>query len=166
MLRSGSELQSINYGIIIAAQSTSSGNTLQHTATHCNTLQHAATHVALQSWRRRYDGAFLQRAATHCNTLQRTATHFNALQHTATYCNTPIWHHHIYSVEFVVPFTRCFSKKFRNQSLLTYMCCSVLQCVAVCCNVLQCVAVRCNAFQCVAVCCSVCNNTSLRTYHC
>jgi len=37
------------------------GNTLQHTATHCNTLQHTAT---------------------HCNTLQHTATHCNTLQHT------------------------------------------------------------------------------------
>jgi len=33
-----------------------------------------------------------------------------------------------------------------------YVCCSVLQCVAVCCSVLQCVAVCCSVLQCVAVC--------------
>jgi len=32
-----------------------------------------------------------------------------------------------------------------------YVCCSVLQCVAVCCRVLHCVALCCNALQCVAV---------------
>jgi len=41
------------------------------------------------------------------------------------------------------------------------VCCSVLQCVAVCCSALQCVAARCNALQCVAVCCSV--TSSLHT---
>jgi len=35
---------------------------------------------------------------------------------------------------------------------VAYMCCSVLQCVAVCCSVLQCVAVCCSVLQCVAVC--------------
>jgi len=50
-------------------RTTISGNTLQHTATHCNTLQHITT---------------------HCNTLQRIlyATHCNTLQHAATRCNT------------------------------------------------------------------------------
>ena len=38
---------------------------------------------------------------------------------------------------------------------LRYVCCSVLQCVAVCCSVLQCVAVFCSVLQCVAVRCSV-----------
>jgi len=32
---------------------------------------------------------------------------------------------------------------------LRYVCCSVLQCVAVCCSVLQCVAVCCSALQCI-----------------
>ena len=36
-----------------------------------------------------------------------------------------------------------------------YVCCSVLQCVAVCCSVLQCVVLCCSELQCVAVCCSV-----------
>ena len=36
-----------------------------------------------------------------------------------------------------------------------WLCCSVLQCVAVCCSVLQCVAVCCSVLQCAAVCCSV-----------
>ena len=43
---------------------------------------------------------------------------------------------------------------------LCFVCCSVLQCVAVRCSVLQCVAVccsvlQCSVLQCVAVCCSV-----------
>ena len=36
-----------------------------------------------------------------------------------------------------------------------WMCCSMLQYVAVCCSVLQCVAVCCSVLQCVAVCCIV-----------
>jgi len=36
-----------------------------------------------------------------------------------------------------------------------YVCCSVLQCVAVWCSVVQCVAECCRVLQCVAVCCSV-----------
>jgi len=43
----------------------------------------------------------------------------------------------------------------------TFLCCSVLQCVAVCCSVLQCVAVCCSVcfsmLQYVAVCCSYCS---------
>jgi len=35
--------------------------------------------------------------------------------------------------------------------VLSNVCCSVLQCVAVCCSVLQCVAVCCSVLQCVAV---------------
>jgi len=35
--------------------------------------------------------------------------------------------------------------------IMTWVCCSVLQCVAVCCSALQCVAVRCRVLQCVAV---------------
>ena len=36
-----------------------------------------------------------------------------------------------------------------------FLCCSVLQCVAVCCSVLQCAAVYCSVLQCVAMYCSV-----------
>ena len=37
---------------------------------------------------------------------------------------------------------------------MRYVCCSVLQCVAVCCSVLQRVAACCSVLQCVAACCS------------
>ena len=61
-----------------------------------------------------------------------------------------------------------FSWRWENANFskhgVIFMCCSVLQCVAVCCSVLhctavcstvlQCVAVRCSALQCVAVRCS------------
>ena len=42
----------------------------------------------------------------------------------------------------------------------SFVCCSVLQCVAVCCSVLQCVAVCCSVLQCVAVCCIVFTHSS------
>jgi len=115
-----------------------------HTATHCNTLQYAATHCNT-----------LQHTATHCNTLQHTATHCNTLQHTATHC---ILRH----VRTGASRARC--RRYRTQSVCiesencrvyvyyaqgvrmrhTFMCCSVLQCVAAYCSVLQCVAVCCS----------------------
>ena len=42
-----------------------------------------------------------------------------------------------------------------NTQVIWWVCCSVLQCVAVCCSVVQCVAVFCIVLQCSAVCCSV-----------
>ena len=42
------------------------------------------------------------------------------------------------------------------------VCCSVLQCVAVCCSVWQCVAVRYSVLQCVAVCCSALQCVAVR----
>jgi len=67
----------------------------------------------------------LQHTATRCNILQHTATHCNALQHTATHCNTHMPAH----------------------GSVAYVCCSVLQCVAVCCMF----GIR--ELQCVAACC-------------
>ena len=83
---------------------------------------------------------------------------------------TPIFYSYIYmtSVTFMSSLSLCLTECVshlcdRRASLLLlkyegdtcYMCCSVLQCVAVCCSVLQCVAVCCSVLQCVAVCCSV-----------
>jgi len=73
----------------------------------------------------------LQHTATHCNTLQHTATHCNTLQHTchlaacitATHCN--MWY--VYAIVLAY-----------HDFHPTWVCCSVLQCVAVCCSVLQC----------------------------
>jgi len=49
--------------------------------------------------------------------------------------------------------------------LCHFVCCSVLQCVAVCRSVINyvtlCVAVCCSVLQCVAVCCSVINSVTL-----
>jgi len=89
---------------LLRTSSSSSCNTLQHTAahcnalqrtaTHCNALQRAATHVQTEHSREHLLVAAathcnaLQHNATHCNALQRTATHCNAPQHTATHCNT------------------------------------------------------------------------------
>jgi len=46
-----------------------------------------------------------------------------------------------------------------EDTVVTHMCCSVLQCVAVCCSALQCVAVCRSVLQCVAVCCSAIQRT-------
>ena len=54
------------------------GNSLQHTTTHCNTLQHTATHCNT-----------LQHTATHYNTRQRTATHWNNRRPRTTHQNAP-----------------------------------------------------------------------------
>jgi len=45
----------------------------------------------------------------------------------------------------MVPDTEVLERVVAN-----YVCCSVLQCVAVCCNVLQCVAVCCSVLHCVS----------------
>ena len=53
----------------------------------------------------------------------------------------------------------CVDRRWKQVgAAVCYVCCSVLQCVAVCCSVLQCVAVCCSVLQCVmcvAVCCSM-----------
>ena len=71
----GSRVKGVLPSCLILAPYT--GNTLQHTATHCNTLQHTATHCNT-----------LQHTATHCNKLQQTATNCNTLQDSTTHCNT------------------------------------------------------------------------------
>ena len=75
---------------------------------------------------------------------------------------TPIFYSYIYmtSVTFMSSLSLCLTECVshlcdRRASLLLlkyegdtcYMCCSVLQCVAVCCSVLQCVAVCCSVLQ-------------------
>ena len=116
--------------------------------------------------------------ATQCNTLQRNSTHCNTLmQHTATHCNTlkhTVAHcikgfplrcavvQHAFLLEYCVA-VWCHSG---SGSLPTFaahyyifVCCSVLQCVAICNNVcysvLQCVSGCCGMLQCVVVFCSV-----------
>jgi len=81
----GSRVKGVLPSCLILAPYT--GNTLQHTATHCNTLQHTATHCNTLQHTATHCNK-LQQTATHCNTLQHTATHCNTLQHTATHCNT------------------------------------------------------------------------------
>jgi len=91
----------------------------------CNTLQHTATH---------FNTRMLQ-----CNTLQHTATY--TATHTATHCNkTPpmVW---------CVVAARAIVERVLQYGMLSIVCCSVLQCVAVCCSVLQCVAVCCSVLQ-------------------
>jgi len=87
----------------------------------------------------------------HCNTLQRTTTQ--------SFNDTPT---HAYKTRFKRG--RCFVchpdlQVTRRPDLYTWLCCSVLQCVAVrvCCSELQCVAVCCSVVQCEcgAVCCSM-----------
>ena len=113
------------------------GNTLQHAATRCNTLQHAAAPKNM-----------LQHPATHCNTLQHTATHSNTLQHTATHCNT-LQHTatHYNTLQHSATHSRDLRLWLDNPWLpasgpfplpsgqsvhhISYMCCSVLQCMAV-----------------------------------
>jgi len=48
--------------------------------------------------------------------------------------------------------------------MMSHMCCSVLQCVAVCCSVLQCVAVCCSVLQCVCMLKCLCARTRLCLY--
>jgi hypothetical protein len=50
------------------------------------------------------------------------------------------------------PWFRFIIKKIiRLISQTSFVCCSVLQCVAVCCSVLQCVAVCCSVLQCLSI---------------
>jgi len=139
-------------------------NTATHT--HCNAMQHTVTHYNI-----RYEpllhGTWLFRTCTmtpspyrlhhplrhqHCNkhTLQYTATHCNIryepliygtwLFHECTTTHAPYRLHHPWRHQqdvsiFIISLHRCAAM---------YMCCSVLQCVAVWCSVAQCVAERCS----------------------
>jgi len=116
-------------------------NTLQHTVPHCNTLQHTAIHCNT-----------LQHIATHCNALQYTYirnsifAQVGCTENTTNSTNTSPYIHARRHQTISLSHTLCY---------IRYVCCSVLQCVAVCCSVLQHVAVCCSVLQCVAVCCSV-----------
>ena len=70
----------------------------------------------------------LQHTATPCNTLQHAATHCNTLQHTATRCNT-------LQLAATRPHCNTLQHMARHLNLhVCYVCCSVLQRVAVCCS--------------------------------
>ena len=59
------------------------GNTLQHTATHCNTPGVNSV------WPTSASTPTLRHTTPHCNTLQHTATHYTTLHHSAPHYNTP-----------------------------------------------------------------------------
>ena len=71
-----------------------SGESLQHTATHCSTLQPTASyystlqHTVTHCTTLQHICNTLHHTTAHCNTLQHTAAHYNTLQHTTTHCNT------------------------------------------------------------------------------
>jgi len=114
-MRIDSHTLSFSYILSQTFQTTTHCNTLQHTATHCSTLQHTAN------------------TATHCNITECLALSFShSLQDTLSpscfLINTP-----------------CLSFAFSRQHSITssllhtfsrYVCCRVLQSVAVCCSVL------------------------------
>ena len=125
-------------------------DTLQHTTTHCNTPQHTATHCnTLQQQHPRarlpsHCASMLQHTATHCDRMQRTATHCNVMKCTAIQCNN----------KNTLALNSCRVSVF---SYACCCCCEMVQTVAafVCCSVLQCVAVSCSLLHVITACCSV-----------
>ena len=86
----------------------------------------------------------------NCNSLPHTATHkYIAILHIVSLLHNCAYFGVSKSSHL------CLESMQVCMIAIHYVCCGVLQCVAVCCSVLQCVAVYCSVLQCVAVCCSV-----------
>jgi len=98
-----------------------------------------------------------------CHTYESVTSHVwmspvtrkNESCHTYKWVMSHLWMSHVTRAnESCHPYEWVMSPKNTNESdkaRMNFMCCSVLQYVAVCCSVMQCFAVYCSVLQCVAV---------------